>query len=55
MDLRKAASHPMLFRKLFTDDILSGITKQLLKEPDFQEAGRTIRDRQGGHVGDDRC
>ncbi|PBK81943.1 hypothetical protein ARMGADRAFT_1002146 [Armillaria gallica] len=39
MDLRKAASHPMLFRKLFTDDILSGITKQLLKEPDFRRRG----------------
>ncbi|KAG7440038.1 uncharacterized protein BT62DRAFT_976367 [Guyanagaster necrorhizus] len=39
MDLRKAAAHPMLFRKLFTDDILSGITKQLLKEPDFKRRG----------------
>jgi SWI/SNF-related matrix-associated actin-dependent regulator 1 of chromatin subfamily A len=39
MDLRKAASHPMLFRRRFTDDILSGITKQLLKEPDFKKRG----------------
>jgi SWI/SNF-related matrix-associated actin-dependent regulator of chromatin subfamily A containing DEAD/H box 1 len=39
MDLRKAASHPMLFRKRFTDDILAGITKQLLKEPDFKKRG----------------
>lgn len=39
MDLRKAASHPMLFRKRFTDDMLSGITKQLLKEPDFKKRG----------------
>lgn len=39
MDLRKAASHPMLFRTLFTDEILSGITKQLLKEPDFKKRG----------------
>ncbi|KAG6841890.1 hypothetical protein C0991_005620 [Blastosporella zonata] len=39
MDLRKAASHPMLFRTLFTDTILSGITKQLLKEPDFKRRG----------------
>ncbi|KAG6832596.1 hypothetical protein H0H92_014432 [Tricholoma furcatifolium] len=39
MDLRKAASHPMLFRTLFTDTILSGITKQLLKEPDFKKRG----------------
>lgn len=39
MDLRKAASHPMLFRKRFTDDILSNITTQLLKEPDFKKRG----------------
>ncbi len=39
MDLRKAASHPMLFRRLFTDDNLSGISRQLLKEPDFQQRG----------------
>ncbi|KAF5321430.1 hypothetical protein D9619_001754 [Psilocybe cf. subviscida] len=39
MDLRKAASHPMLFRTLFTDDALTGITKQLLKEPDFKRRG----------------
>lgn len=39
MDLRKAASHPMLFRAWFTDDTLSSITKQLLKEPDFKKRG----------------
>ncbi|KAL4268944.1 hypothetical protein AB1N83_002062 [Pleurotus pulmonarius] len=39
MDLRKAASHPMLFRTLFTDDMLSSITRQLLKEPDFKKRG----------------
>jgi SWI/SNF-related matrix-associated actin-dependent regulator of chromatin subfamily A containing DEAD/H box 1 len=39
MDLRKAASHPMLFRTQFTDDVLSGITKHLLKEPDFKKRG----------------
>ncbi|KAG5648487.1 hypothetical protein DXG03_003098 [Asterophora parasitica] len=39
MDLRKAASHPMLFRTLYTDNILSGITKLLLKEPDFKKRG----------------
>lgn len=39
MDLRKAASHPMLFRTRFTDDTLTGITKQLLKEPDFKRRG----------------
>ncbi|KAJ7579101.1 SNF2 family N-terminal domain-containing protein [Mycena floridula] len=39
MDLRKAASHPMLFRTLFTDEILTGMTKQLMKEPDFKKRG----------------
>ncbi|KAF8893799.1 SNF2 family N-terminal domain-containing protein [Infundibulicybe gibba] len=36
---KPAASHPMLFRRRFTNDILSGITKQLLKEPDFRKRG----------------
>lgn len=39
MDLRKAASHPMLFRNRFSDDTLSKITLQLLKEPDFKKRG----------------
>jgi SWI/SNF-related matrix-associated actin-dependent regulator 1 of chromatin subfamily A len=39
MDLRKAASHPMLFRTRFTDQILNGITRQLLKEADFKKRG----------------
>ncbi|KAK7053332.1 DNA-dependent ATPase fun30 [Paramarasmius palmivorus] len=39
MDLRKAALHPMLFRSRFTDDILTAIAKQLLKEPDFKKRG----------------
>lgn len=39
MELRKAASHPMLFRKLFTDETLTAITKLLLKEPDFKKRG----------------
>ena len=39
MDLRKAASHPMLFRTRFTDVILSAITKKLLKEPEFKKRG----------------
>lgn len=39
MDFRKAASHPMLFRRLFTDDMLGGITKQLMKEPEFKKRG----------------
>ncbi|KAJ7096262.1 SNF2 family N-terminal domain-containing protein [Mycena epipterygia] len=39
MDLRKGALHPMLFRTHFTDEILTGMTKQLLKEPDFKKRG----------------
>ncbi|KAJ3840098.1 SNF2 family N-terminal domain-containing protein [Lentinula raphanica] len=39
MDLRKAALHPMLFRSRFTDDMLSAIAKQLLREPDFKKRG----------------
>lgn len=39
MDLRKAASHPMLFRKLFDDQALNSIAKQLLKEPEFKKRG----------------
>jgi SWI/SNF-related matrix-associated actin-dependent regulator 1 of chromatin subfamily A len=37
MDLRKAASHPMLFRTRFSDSILTNMTNQLLKEPDFKK------------------
>lgn len=39
MDLRKAALHPMLFRTRFSDQMLSAMTKQLLKEPDFKKRG----------------
>ncbi|KAG9316574.1 hypothetical protein JVU11DRAFT_2627 [Chiua virens] len=39
MELRKAASHPMLFRKLYTDQMLTSTTKLLLKEPDFKKRG----------------
>ncbi|OSD06773.1 hypothetical protein PYCCODRAFT_1430963 [Trametes coccinea BRFM310] len=39
MDLRKAASHPMLFRRRFTDEMLTSIAKLLLKEPDFKKRG----------------
>ncbi|KAI8993112.1 SNF2 family N-terminal domain-containing protein [Trametes punicea] len=39
MDLRKAASHPMLFRRRYTDETLNSIAKLLLKEPDFKKRG----------------
>ncbi|KAI5121564.1 hypothetical protein M0805_000745 [Coniferiporia weirii] len=39
MDLRKAASHPMLFRTQFSDSTLTSMTRVLLKEPDFKKRG----------------
>ncbi|KAI0093055.1 SNF2 family N-terminal domain-containing protein [Irpex rosettiformis] len=39
MDLRKAASHPMLFRRLYTDDALTSIARLLLKEPEYKKRG----------------
>ncbi|KAH9948546.1 SNF2 family N-terminal domain-containing protein [Amylocystis lapponica] len=43
MDLRKAASHPMLFRRLYTDDNLGAIAKLLLKEADYKKRGATLQ------------
>jgi SWI/SNF-related matrix-associated actin-dependent regulator of chromatin subfamily A containing DEAD/H box 1 len=39
MDLRKAASHPMLFRTRYIDKTLDAVTKVLLKEADFKKRG----------------
>lgn len=39
MDLRKASSHPMLFRTHFTESKLTALTRSLLKEPDFRKRG----------------
>ncbi|KZT56567.1 hypothetical protein CALCODRAFT_435549 [Calocera cornea HHB12733] len=38
MDLRKAALHPMLFRKRYTDAKLKVMAKDCLKEPEFAES-----------------
>lgn len=35
MDLRKAASHPMLFRRLFDDAVVKVLAKQCMKEPEY--------------------
>lgn len=43
MDLRKAASHPMLFRSLFTDETVTSIARVLLKEPDFRSRGAVLQ------------
>ncbi|KAG9101373.1 hypothetical protein FRC06_003106 [Ceratobasidium sp. 370] len=38
MDLRKAASHPMLFRRRFDDTKVRAMAKGCLKEPEFEES-----------------
>jgi len=43
MDLRKASLHPMLFRRRFTDQTLTAVTKLLLKEPDFKKRGAVFQ------------
>ncbi|KAI0314088.1 SNF2 family N-terminal domain-containing protein [Amylostereum chailletii] len=48
MDLRKAASHPMLFRTRFTNKQLDSITKVLMKEPDVSK-----RYKQAAHLKED--
>ena len=35
MQLRKAAIHPMLFRRIFTDDVIRKMAKDCLKEPEL--------------------
>lgn len=37
MDLRKAANHPMLFRKLYDDKKIGVMAKDCLKEPEWSE------------------
>ena len=38
MELRKAANHPMLFRRLYTDRQLVNISKDCLREMQFTES-----------------
>ncbi|EOR03739.1 hypothetical protein E3P92_03929 [Wallemia ichthyophaga] len=38
MDLRKAANHPLLFRRHFNTSIVREMAKDCLKEPDFKES-----------------
>lgn len=38
MDLRKATSHPMLFRRLYDDAKVKVIARACLAEPEFQES-----------------
>ena len=39
MDLRKAASHPLLFRKKYSDAIVKKLAKELLNTPKWCDAG----------------
>lgn len=38
MQLRKAAIHPLLFRKHYTDETLRTMTKEIMQEPVYREA-----------------
>ncbi|CAH7666480.1 SNF2 family N-terminal domain-domain-containing protein [Phakopsora pachyrhizi] len=46
MDLRKAANHPMLFRKLYDDRLIGKMSKDCLKELEFydRDAGLILED-----------
>ncbi|CAR27733.1 hypothetical protein ZYGR_0N02190 [Zygosaccharomyces rouxii] len=39
MALRKAALHPLLFRHLYTDEVISKMSDAILDEPDYAENG----------------
>lgn len=39
MDLRKAALHPLLFRRHYTDAIIQSMAKDCLKEKRFKDGG----------------
>ncbi|KAF9207315.1 hypothetical protein BGZ49_000730 [Haplosporangium sp. Z 27] len=41
MQLRKAADHPMLFRELYTDDIIKQMAKAITKEVEFCDSNIT--------------
>ncbi|CAM9010417.1 unnamed protein product [Wickerhamomyces anomalus] len=40
MGLRKAAIHPLLFRYVYTDDILKKMSKEIMKEPVYCDANQ---------------
>ncbi|SGZ52060.1 CIC11C00000005414 [Sungouiella intermedia] len=40
MSLRKASMHPLLFRTIYTDDILKEMAKKIMKEPEYVSANR---------------
>lgn len=40
MSLRKASMHPLLFRTLYTDDILKEMARKIMKEPEYVSANK---------------
>lgn len=38
MELRKAASHPLLFRRIYTDDVIAKMARACMKEPEFADS-----------------
>jgi len=42
MDLRKASSHPMLFRRQFTDPKVNLMARHCLKEPEFMDSNYNL-------------
>lgn len=40
MSLRKASMHPLLFRRLYTDEILKEMAQKIMKEPEYVSANR---------------
>ncbi|EMR11420.1 hypothetical protein PNEG_00443 [Pneumocystis murina B123] len=40
MQLRKATNHPLLFRRIYNNVILKKIAKNIMKEPDYQNANQ---------------
>lgn len=41
MSLRKASMHPLLFRRLYTDEMLQEMAKKIMKEPEYAAANRS--------------
>ena len=42
MSLRKASIHPLLFRHIYTDSIISSMSKAILREPQYAEDGNQM-------------
>ncbi|KAG5518909.1 hypothetical protein PMAC_002440 [Pneumocystis sp. 'macacae'] len=40
MQLRKAANHPLLFRRIYNNDVLKKIAKNIIKEPEYHNSNQ---------------